>query len=686
MKRFICTALSLVLVLAAAFPAFGESGGQDLEKAIRIVKNAAAIPADFSEFNYSTYEENGAEGKKVTVWNLEWSREDGSGGISASVDSQGNLNSYYKYVDREESGLAKVEREAGRKQADAFLKGAMPSLAGQMRAVREKENASSTGDLCYTYQLYVNDVPVSFILAEVYVDKYSGGVRQFSGLSAGQSVPEFPAAKPAFPAEEAVQRYAETAGAELNYYTYYDSREKKLTVFLGYNMDQSSGKALNAETGEMVSVYNDYHWRYGSTANAKDMGAGGASEEAALTPEEQSAVENVAGLISREKAESLLRAAAGLKSGAKLQSTYLGKEYTQPDEYRYRLSFDGAYGVVDAKTGEVLSFSIYDSGDKKGSATLNEEQAGAKAEAFAKKMAPEKFAQTVLKESAPDVSVYKNSGPEEKEAYTFFFRRSENGIGVAGSGLTVTVDARDGAVTSYDNAWPKVSFPDASGAITSAAAFETFNEKGNLQLTYVKTAADQVSLVYTFENSVTSYLIDPFKGTQIDRRGKAYQDGLMPEYGDIAGHWAESTIRALLNNGYYLSGDRFLPETAITQEDFLRYLYAPGWAGADQDELYQMLERRKIVLTGEKAPERAVTRQEAAKFMVRYLGFDKLAQKNSIFKDLFADKVEDSYRGYAAVCYGLGVMTGDEKGRFNGGAQMTRAEAASALYQLLNVE
>ena len=519
------------------------------------------------------------------------------------------------------------------------------------------------------------------------MDKYSGEVRQFTGLSAGQSVPEFPAAAPAFTTAEAAQRYAQTAGAELNYYTYYDSQKKAPTVFLGYNMDQSSGKALNAETGEMVNVYSDYRWGYGRTANAsKDMGAGGASDEAALTPEEQSAVENVAGLISKDKAESLLRAAAGFGSSIKLQGTYLGKDYSQPDEYRYRLSFDSAYGVVDAKTGEVLSFDLYDRGDKTGRVTLTEEQALAKAEAFAKKLAAEKFAQTELKDSGTAVSVYKNSGAEEQQAYSFFFRRLENGIGVANNGLRVTVDTRDGAITSYETTWVKVSFPEASGVITSGAAFEKFNEKGKLQLTYVKTDVDQVSLVYAFENSVTSYLIDGFKGTQIDRTGKAYQDGLVPEYRDIAGHWAESRIQALRNNGYYLSGEQFRPDAAITQEDFLRYLYAPGWAGTDQDEFYQMLERRKIVTAGEKAPDRAVTRQEAAKFMVRYLGFDKLAQKSGIFKDLFADKVEDSYKGYAAVCYGLGVMTGDEKGRFNGGAQMTRAEAAAALYQLLNVE
>jgi hypothetical protein len=106
----------------------------------------------------------------------------------------------------------------------------------------------------------------------------------------------------------------------------------------------------------------------------------------------------------------------------------------------------------------------------------------------------------------------------------------------------------------------------------------------------------------------------------------------------------------------------------------------------DDDEFYKMMISDKILKENEKAPTAALTRQDAAKFVVRFLGQGKAAEHPEIFVSPFKDKVADAYKGYAAICYGLKVMQGDKNGRFNGTNSVTNAEAAVIIYNALQVK
>jgi len=104
-----------------------------------------------------------------------------------------------------------------------------------------------------------------------------------------------------------------------------------------------------------------------------------------------------------------------------------------------------------------------------------------------------------------------------------------------------------------------------------------------------------------------------------------------------------------------------------------------------QDEFYSMLINGKIITKEEKSPESAVTRQDAAKFAIRFLGLDKAAKDGDIFKNVFNDQITGGYLGYAAIAKSLGIMRGDPKGNFNGTRDLTRAEAAAIIFNLLKV-
>lgn len=689
MKKAMSFLLALSLILTFNIPIFAaEAQSEGLKKAILTVKNAVTIPENYTEVNYSSYEIQDEAGKSFTIWNMDWSKEDGSAAISASADEQGNLFSLTSYSEEEKTGLSKVTRESAQKTADAFLEKALPKFKDSMKLTEEKQ-AAYGGTIPFSYHLEVNGIPAPFVDVQVGINKYTGDVQSFYFLSANSVVTalelsDFPEAAPKLSAEEAQEIYFTEMEPELKYFTYYDYKTKKLNVFAGYQMENSGEKVVDANTGELIKTGSDYVlYREEASSDAaapKNMAAG----EAALTPQEQAAVDKADGLISKDRAESIFRDAFSL-GREKSNGASLSADWIEKDKYIWRLSFENVSGSVNAKTGEVISY-FNGVERKEGRARISAQEAIRKADSLISKLSPEKRQLSVLINEEELNEQYKtNMELDYPIGYRVVFGRQENGITVDSNGITVGVDAQTGRIYSYQMVWyDSAEFPSLSGAMDPAAAFRKFNDKGELRLEYVKTTDHKIALAYNFKNSVSSYILDPVKGEPLDYTGELYRDSELPEYSDISGHWAESVIRKLLDNGYYLFGERFEPDKNITQEEFLRYLDRDP--GTSQSDFYDNMIRRRIVTKEEKAPEAAVTRQNAAKYIVRYLGFDKLAQKSEIFQNVFKDNVAESYRGYAAICNGMGIMKGDAKGRFNGGAAMTRAEAACALYQLAELQ
>lgn len=678
--------MAISLVLTSAIPAFAEeTDSKDLEKAILQVKNVVTIPDDYNNFQYnsSQYEENG---RQVSVWYLNWNKEDYSAGISASVENGGYLINFNTYSDQRKEGLGKVTRDAGMKAAADFLAKARPDIAADLRLM-EDTNSANTDRHYYRYKLYKNDVMVYFTEVQVEVDKFTGKVIGFSCQGAGEDLSGLPSVNNVIGIEAAKKAYLDKIKVKLSYYSHFDYNKKTLTVFPAYSGSNTEGKVIDAKTGDAVDLYSDYinyGDRGGMGGMAKSMDS--AAAENALTKEELAAVESVAGLISKEKAESILRnTAPGITSSMKTLSASLSKNYIEPDKYLWEIGFDGAYGVVNAKTSEVTSFYIYSADSSKGSVGLSEAKAKEKAEAFIKKAAPEKFAQSRFYQY-PVNRLYRISD-ENVIDYSFNYYRQVNGIDFIGNGFTVIVNKASGMITHYDCSWyDGVEFPSIDSVISGEKAFDAVNTSGKFDLMYKKVKDGEIALVYDFAYSVGNFLIDPVNGSKLGWDGKPYKDVSVPEYSDIKGHWAEATIKKLLENGYYLEGEKFNPNQKINQMSFLRYLYSPIQVYYDDEQFYKMIINDKIIKESEKAPAAPLSRQDAAKFVVRFLGQGKAAEHPEIFINPFKDRITESYKGYAAICYGLKVMQGDKKGRFNGLNQVTNAEAATIIYNALQVK
>ena len=77
-----------------------------------------------------------------------------------------------------------------------------------------------------------------------------------------------------------------------------------------------------------------------------------------------------------------------------------------------------------------------------------------------------------------------------------------------------------------------------------------------------------------------------------------------------------------------------------------------------------------------------MSRQLVAKYYVTLAGYGKVAQYSDIYVYPFQDEeaITPSYKGYIAIAKAMGIMNGDEEGNFNPNQLLTRAEAASCLY------
>jgi hypothetical protein len=677
--------MACLFLLTICVPAFGaEEDSKGLEQAIVDAKKIIQVPEKYSDFTHYSSERE-TMGGKVRVWSLNWSEKEGNHGyVTASIGENGFLYEYNKYDgDEEKKGLARVTKDTAKAAADDFLSKAMIADANKMQNVDADSNGYSNEQYIFAYQKFVNEIPVDFVTVSIGVNKYTGEVTSFTGNNLEVKGIEYPSLNKKIESAAAEKAYIEKLGVNLKYYSYYDYNEKKMNIFAGYSIHDNMSQAIDAKTGQPVTLYSEniiYKDKQDlSTGMSTQSNLAKMNQE--LTKEETEAVKNVSGLISKEKAESILRGASDIiTSDKKVKEASLNKNYIN-DRYEWNVSFDNAYGEIDASSGEVISLHCYDYDNITGK-NISKADAKTIAENFLKKIIPNKFEQTKYKET--ENRIFKIAVIEEGNISSFNFVRQVNGIEFTSNSLYVQVDKTNGKIIGYNNNWySNVTFPDISQAMTKEVAFNKFKELKTFGMQYVMLDKSKVGLVYNFKNSDENYIVDPISGKRIDYMGKIYKDNKLPEYKDISGQWCEKVVKELLDNGYYIEGDRFNPNMNITQVNFLKYLYSPMQSNYSDDEFYNMLIQNGVVKKEEKSQGSLVSNQEAAKFIIRYLGYDQIAIHPEIFTNPFKDNVDEKYKGYAAMSYALNLNKGDSNGNFNGSRSISNGEAAVIIYNLV---
>jgi len=659
---FILIAALLFATQTAGFAAPNESAA--LEKIIAQVKSVIDVPKELSVFEYHTWDEP-ENGK---VWNLSWSDEKYEKSCYVMVYENGMIANFSFYERNDATGIGSLSREQGQIAAETFLAKVLPS---DMKDARLKDFYSSEMSFSFIYNCHVNGLPVKDMLFYLDVSKHTGKVIHYFGHSFIKKGDKFPVVNDKIGADKAKQLYIEGEGVKLIYNSYYDFQKREIYIFPAFTAN--ANRFVNAETGELI------YGNIGARPYAVAESAGGASPSKddgyRLTPEEQQSVDKLAGLITKDEAiKSAVSKVPGLSSSSKAMGANLSSKYDEKDKYIWYLQFEDYSVSINAKDGSLISFYYYNRSytDKPSIMTVSE-------------AAAEKTALDFIKKAAPDKADKVKRSDDRNMPYNFVYSRDVDGTRFPANSISVSINPADGKITSYELVWnDNVKFPAIPGDVTALKAFDIFAAEKGFDLMYVYAEGDKIALAYGFMEA-PDYFIGPASGAKLGYDGKPHRDRrAVTAYDDISGKWYEETVKALLESGYYIAGGSFNGGAQITQEEFLRYLYSPMQAYYTQDDFYNMLVDGKVITKEEKAPDSLLTRQDAAKFAIRYLGLDKAAKDGSIFKNPYKDTVAVNYLGYAALVKSIGIMQGDANGRFNGAGIMTRAHATVVIYNLLD--
>jgi len=713
-KRKIALLLTIVFIFTLALPASGFAAmDKELENAIKIAKTIFSIPDDYSfESNIST------SGEKK-IYQLSWNSKDkmNSASIYVTIDEDGMVTNYSKYTQddyKQTNKLPKLSKQDATAKAGQYIESIAPGLLKQLRYEENSQNSIMDSGYYMNYCRVVNGIPFYNDMVTVNINRDTGALlnysRQWTDLAA------FPSVSGVMSLKDAQKAYAENLGLRLIYK--YAQNDNVLSAYLAYApIYDNNSYGIDAFTGEKRRMSSGYYYAFNdSITMAKQKANIEAAAGVQLSPEEVKAVEEASKLISQEDAEKIARSCEFLKltDSFKLQNYYFNSTWPDRTQYSWSLYFtkpaddknaytDFVNVMIDAKTGVITGFNKGTPVNPTSKPVNDVVKAKADTDAFLSKYYPQYVKQTEYDKLTSENYM---SGSDQNTNYSFVYYRMVNGIPFPDNGIALNYDNTSGVITSFSINWFNIGFP-TSKAIGIDAATNAMFEKVGLEKQYKldnmavsnakilpRPSSDNASvvLVYMLKNN-KPLLISATSGALLNADGTEYKEPVKVNYTDIKGNAAEKQIMVLADNGIYLEGSQFKPNDAITQLDFLTLLsktlnyygpvITPKSTSQDIDGMYSYLLREGILKAGEKAPAANVTREEAVKYLVRALKFDKVADIKGIFNISFKDKasISPGLTGYVAIAAGLGIVGKSDS--FNPKAKITRGESAIMIYNYL---
>jgi len=211
---------------------------------------------------------------------------------------------------------------------------------------------------------------------------------------------------------------------------------------------------------------------------------------------------------------------------------------------------------------------------------------------------------------------------------------------------------------------------------------------------------------YRLQNRFANYLatyIDAFTGSLVNYDGSEISEQANSFKDKIKGHWAEKQL-SILAYQKIIDANTFEPDKELTLADLVKmvvrargfYTYrinegdALKFTNVTKDsDIYPYLQLAVKYGLLENVPEefdgnQTVTREKMAEILIKFLGYDTLAQSRDIFTLPFEDAGEispDKY-GYVAIGKGLNIFAGSN-GKFRPKDNTTMVEAAVTIYNAL---
>ena len=702
MKNTLILMLVFSIVLSGILPlkAYGQTVDEKLlEDVVLKFKGLLQISDDYDNFTsrVNSYDD------EVSFY-LGWSdSKEQLPSINIQADSKGNIISFNRYSNNpieSETRLSRISKDEALNMARDFIEKIAPDVFKELE-LKESLQAISTWDRNYSFSFIrnINDIPYNSNTVNISIDMESGEVSDLY-INWERNL-KFPSVNNIISLDEAKEVYEEEIGLKLVYKQkgrsiLRDNGQVDNNYYLAYT-NLGNPKAIDAKTGKSINL--SYYSMYSGAEKATtedSMSDGG--QMPIITPEEREEIDKLKGLKSIEEVEKEARDILDLDNSYKLRSKNLNSSWNNPDEFYYSLGFiktidEKEYSTdisINAKTLELINFNKYRSFNSEAKATIDKKEALELAKGFIGKINPDKIDQIELLEN--------NFSNDNDQYYGFSFIRKVDGIYVESDHISIGVDAVNKDIYSYNINWYKGDFPSKDKIISIDKAYELLFQKIGLNLNYTniykvenisKGQESEIKLVYSISQDKPS-IIDASTGDILDYSGDPYKENKIIEYRDIDNSYARDKIITLAEYGVGFSSDKFNPRDTISQEDFAYLLWRSmnpygGLLEQDMDEIYKGLIRQRIIKAEEENRERALTKEEAVKFIIRAMNYEKLAEIPNIYANIFNDDedIDPNLKGHMTLAYGLKIINGGGSESVKPKYEIKREDAASIIYNYM---
>lgn len=716
----------LILQTLVVMPLFAEDQTKTLEEpevtleqAILIVRKHFEIPAALKEFTsgFSSYDNR-------QTWSLSWtSTGDNYERFSAQVDAVSGeiVNIHVNKPSDGEKGYKLPDLTLA--QAKYIAVNKVKSLTGQKYAkLRLLENDSvipldlyGSPSYSFSWERTENGIAVQGNGARIQIDALTGEVLSYNFTWYNLTLPGI---EKVISAQQAGQAIQQNKMLKLQYFLPPAIRPldngdgAKEQVKLVYQLEKNG--LIDALTGQPLQLQENQSLAGDAYSRMPaGMGEMDQAKMISLTPEERREIEKNIKLLSKEQAVKIIDRWIEIPSDFSLRSMSLNTDNSLRDTKVWYFEwaaagqerFQSITARVDAVTGELLAFNFYNPRqplpeNSQQKPVINKKEAQALAEEFLNKIQPVKFKQTKLKADNTDDTVTdavidtRLELQPENASVSFNFERVVNGITFPSNGIKVTVDLFSKKITAYYLNWYNLDFPPLSQALSQTKAETVFLAARPMVLKYFLVYKDgsvsEAKLVYQpqSDDSRVFDLMDARTGEFLDWQGKPLKTSPHSyNFTDISGHEAEKEITVLGQAGIFGEYDKFFkPAANITAESLFRALLSIEYSSTEYSSLSgnDILKKAKELgwLKEEITPANNVSRELFSKIIVRYLGLEKIAGLEDIYKTPFQDAVQS--QGYIALATGLEILKIDGE-KFEPAKNVTRAEAALSIIRTLEI-
>ncbi len=669
MKKIIAVSLIVVMVLSLCVVVLSaQTESEEISRVLSLIKERIGETGEYDEFVSSVSENSG-----VKQYTFRWTGTLRS--MNVTVSESGIILSFNKYnnnkpYETSKPSINKMSQGEAISKARLLIDKINPGMVSDLRLYANTYDSLYDEGFSFRIQRLYNGVDVVGDTGYIRVNKDASCIESFN-IKFTENI-EFDDLSKIIDRNTAIEKYKSELGMVLSYKVDNDK------AYLQY-APKYYDKYISAITGELITpIMPEYNlFKNEAAMDSVTMGGGGGSQ---FTEAEIKNLEIMNSLISRKTAEELIKGNKLFNVPYDADTGYFNTSYNSvTKKYIYSMEFVNkdfsAYVYMDAEDGTVITYNCYNKNEKeehKENLTL--------AKSYVEKLASKYY----KSDESGDFRF------EKINNNTYTFLRYKNDIPCFDNRIYITINNKS-EIISYNISCSEVEFDSPDGILSHNEACDSMIKECGYGLYYYPACSkdgmkkpDIAYLIYDTTNKNTT--IDAKTG-KIVRNYE--EEAVIGAYKDIEEHYAKEIIKTLAIYGIGFEGDKFEPDKVITQEEYLSLLasvvkYGEGINLTKATALanrYDTAVRNGIIRENEKNPKEPVTRENAAVFMVRALGFDEVAAINGIYISKFTDVTENI--GHISILNGMGVINGFE-GKFNPDNFITRADAMIMIYNYLS--